>query len=220
MVSLSGTAFVLLCIVLVFVAAPVAAQDSGGIPPGTAANGVDTGGTNDPPDVVVVAADACTVSPGASIILEDGDGTRARFVDGEKGITISNQDGSLRIEGPVGDFIANHATSPDTDTSFDTDGDYKVVASTGITCEGGDDGTTPADDQYDGPVDDQYGPIDDPGGKPGGPTGDVDSPEDVVDDTIVGKQVPNTGGPPLAVLAGAAALLTVGLIAGLGILRR
>ena len=85
-----------------------------------------------------------------------------------------------------------------------------------------DDGTLPAaaDDQYDGPVDDQYGPIDDPGGKPGGPTGDVDSPEDVVDDTIVGKQVPNTGGPPLVVLAGAAALLSVGLIAGLGILRR
>jgi hypothetical protein len=41
-VSLSGTAFVLLCIVPVLLAAPVGAQDSGGMPPGTAATGVDT----------------------------------------------------------------------------------------------------------------------------------------------------------------------------------
>ena len=32
-VSLSGTSFVLLCIVLVLVAVPVGAQDNGGIPP-------------------------------------------------------------------------------------------------------------------------------------------------------------------------------------------
>ncbi|MDQ3864835.1 MAG: hypothetical protein M3317_15305, partial [Actinomycetota bacterium] len=92
-VSLSGAAFVLLCILLILVAIPVGAQDSGGIPPGTAANGVDTEHNNRPPDVIVVAASGCAVSPGASITLEDGDGTRAIFTDKERGITISAQNG-------------------------------------------------------------------------------------------------------------------------------
>ena len=80
------------------------AQD-GGIPPGTAANGVDTDNNNSPPDVIVVAASGCTVAAGASITLEDGDGTRAIFTDGDRGITIISQDGRPRIEGPTGDFI-------------------------------------------------------------------------------------------------------------------
>jgi hypothetical protein len=95
---------------LVLVAFPVGAQDSGGIPPGTAATGVDTDNTNSPPDLIEVAASDCTVSPGASITLEDGDGTQARFVDGELEVTISEQDGSPKIEGPVTDFIGDHAT--------------------------------------------------------------------------------------------------------------
>jgi hypothetical protein len=218
-VSLSGTAFVLLCIVLVLVAFPVGAQDSGGIPPGTAANGVDTDNNNSPPDVILVETAACTVSPGASIALEDGDGTQAIFTDQERGITISDEDDGIpRIEGAVGDFIGDHATFPDADTAFDTDGDYTVISSTGIACEGGDptdDGTTPLADDKVGPVDDQYDDVD----KPGGPPGDVDNPKDVVPGTDVGKEVPNTGGPPFIVLA-AVALLSVALIAGRGILRR
>src|SRR5918994_267038 len=228
LVSLSGTVFVMLCIALVLVAFPVGAQDSGGIPPGTAANGVYTDDNNSPPDVVLVAADDCTVSPGASITLEDGDGTQARFVDGELDVTISEQDGSPKIEGPVDDFIGDHATFPDADTAFDTDGDYTVVSSTGITCEGGDptddgttppadDGTTPpANDKVVGPVDDQYDKVD----KPGGPTGDVANPKDVVPGSDVSKKVPVTGGPPVVLLAGAAMLLSGALIAGLGLLRR
>src|SRR5215213_10233174 len=132
--SLTGTSFVLLCLGLVLLAAPVGAQDSRGIPPGTAATGVDTDNTNSPPDLIEVAASDCTVSPGASITLEDGDGTRAVFTDQQRGITISAQDGSPTIVGPPGNYIGNHATFPDTDTSFDTDGDYRVVASTGVTC--------------------------------------------------------------------------------------
>ena len=84
---------------------------------------------------------------------------------------------------------------------------------------GADDSNTPppaADDQYKGPVDDQYKPID----KPGGPKGPVDTPKGVKPDTVVGKQVPNTGGPPLIILAAAGALLSVALIAGRGILSR
>src|ERR671910_3683597 len=195
-VSLAGAVLVLLCIALVLVALPAGAQDSGGIPPGTAANGVDTDNNNSPPDAVLVAADDCTVSPGASITLEDGDGTRARFVDGELEVTISEQDGSLKIEGPVDDYIGDHATFPDADTAFDTYGDYSVVASTGVTCGGG--GTRPADDQY-------------------GP-GPVDNPKGVMPETVVIRKVPRTGGPPYIPLA-AVALLSVALIAGRAVLR-
>jgi hypothetical protein len=202
-VSIASTVLVLMCILLILVAAPVGAQDSGGIPPGTAANGVDTDDNNSPPDVVLVAADACTVSPGASITLEDGDGTQARFVDGELEVSISEQDGSPKIEGPVSDFIGDHATFPDADTAFDTDGDYSVVASSGITCEvagrANDDGT-PAGDQYTN--------------KPPGP---VDNPKGVMPGTGA-KKVPNTGGPPIVL--GALVLLGAALIAGRGILKR
>ena len=202
-VALSGTVFVLLCIALVLVAFPVGAQDSGGIPPGTAANGVDTDDNNSPPDAVLVAADDCTVSPGASITLEDGDGTRARFVDGQLGATISEQDGSPKIEGPVSDFIGDHATFPDADTAFDTDGDYSVVASSGITCNGAggaNDDATPAGDQYTKT-----------------PPGPVDDPKGVMPGTGA-KKVPNTGGPPLVL--GALVLLGAALIAGRGLLKR
>src|SRR5215210_7418167 len=205
-VSLASATFVVLCIVLVLVAFPVGAQDTSGIPPGTAATGVDTDNTNSPPDLIEVAASDCTVSPGASITLEDGDGTQAIFTDGEREITISTQDGSPTIMGPPDDYIGDHATFPDTDTAFDTDGNYTVVSSTGITCEGGDaadDNATPVDDQY----------------KPGEKPGDVDNPKDVVPDTAVnGRKIPNTGGPPYIALA-AIALLSVALIAGRGILR-
>lgn len=222
--SLTGTVFVLICIVVVLVALPAGAQDSGGIPPGTAANGVDTDDNNSPPDVILVEADTCTVSPGASITLEDGDGTQAIFTDGEREITISDENGSPKIEGPVDDYVGDHATFPDTDTAFDTDGDYTVVSSTGITCEGGDaadddatpppaddDATPPADDKKVTPVEDQY--------KPGEKPGDVANPKDVVPDTAVkGKKIPDTGGPPYIALA-AIALLSVALIAGRGFLR-
>jgi hypothetical protein len=222
--SLTGTVFVLICIVVVLVALPAGAQDSGGIPPGTAANGVDTDNNNSPPDVILVEADTCTVSPGSSITLEDGDGTQAIFTDGEREITISDQDGSPKIEGPVDHYVGDHATFPDTDTAFDTDGDYTVVSSTGITCEGGDaadddatpppaddDATPPADDKKVTPVEDQY--------KPGEKPGDVANPKDVVPDTAVkGKKIPDTGGPPYIALA-AIALLSVALIAGRGFLR-
>src|SRR5215217_3432696 len=140
--SLAGTSFVLLCFVLVLLVAPAGAQDSGGIPPGTAATGVDTDNTNSPPDLIEVAASDCTVSPGASITLEDGDGTRAIFTDQQLEITISATNGRPTIAGPPADYIGDHATFPDTDTAFDTDGDYSVVSSTGVTCGGG--GTTAA----------------------------------------------------------------------------
>src|SRR5215204_4202257 len=199
--SLAGTSFVLSCFVLVLLVAPVGAQDSGGIPPGTAATGVDTDNTNSPPDLIEIAASDCTVSPGASITLEDGDGTRAVFTDQQQGITISATNGSPTIVGPTSDYIGNHATFPDTDTSFDTDGDYSVVASTGVTCGRGNpasNGPTPSDVQY----------------KPG----PVNNPKGVMPETVVVRKVPRTGGPPYIPLA-AVALLSVALIAGRAVLR-
>ena len=98
-VSLIGAPFALLGLVLVLFMLPAGAQD-GGIPPGTAANGVDTDNNNSPPDVIVVAASGCVVAAGSSITLEDGDGTLAIFTDGDRGITILAQDGHPRIVGP------------------------------------------------------------------------------------------------------------------------
>src|SRR5215211_3311946 len=195
-VSLASATFVVLCIVLVLVAFPVGAQDTSGIPPGTAATGVDTDNTNSPPDLIEVAASDCTVSPGASITLEDGDGTRAVSTDQQRGITISAPNGRPTIVGPPGDYIGDHATFPDADTAFDTDGDYSVVTSTGVTCGGG--GTTAAKDQY-------------------GP-GPVNNPKGVMPDTVVVRKVPKTGGPPYIALA-SVTLLSVALIAGRAILR-
>ena len=199
--SLAVTSFVLSCFVLVLIGGPVGAQESGGIPPGTAATGVDTDNTNSPPDLIEVAASDCTVSPGASITLEDGDGTRAVFTDQQRGITISAPNGSPTVVGPPGDYIGDHATFPDADTAFDTAGDYSVVSSTGVTCGGGnpaDARPTPADVQY----------------KPG----PVDNPKGVMPETVVVRKVPRTGGPPYIPLA-AVALLSVALIAGRAILR-
>jgi hypothetical protein len=199
--SLAGTSFVLLCFVLVLLVAPAGAQDSGGIPPSTAATGVDTDNTNSPPDLIEIAASDCIVSPGASITLEDGDGTRAIFTDQQLEITISATNGRPTIAGPPADYIGDHATFPDTDTAFDTDGDYSVVTSTGVTCGGGNPaggGTTAANDQY-------------------GP-GPVNNPKGVMPNTVVVRKVPDTGGPPYIALA-AVALLSVALIAGRAILR-
>ena len=198
-VSLFGAVFALICFALALCCVlPAGAQDGGGIPPGTAANGVDTDNNNSPPDVILVEASGCTVAAGASITLEDGDGTRAIFTDGDRGITIVAQDGSPRIEGPPGDFIGDHARFPTSDDDFDTDGDYSVVSSTGVTgCTGGD--AAPVDDQYD--------------------SGNVDDPDDVVPDTSSEKKIPPTGGPPYLAF-GALLFLCAALLMGRGVLRR
>ena len=201
-VSLVGAVLALLCVVLVLLAVPAGAQD-GGIPPGTAANGVDTDNNNSPPDVIVVAASGCTVAAGASITLEDGDGTRAIFTDGDRAITIISQDGRPRMEGPPGDFIGDHARFPTSDEAFATDGDYSVVSSTGVTdCTGGNAGGDDADaaqDQYDDP-------------------GDVSNPSDTVPNTSSNTQIPDTGGPPYLAL-GALLLMFGALLVGRGVLR-
>jgi hypothetical protein len=200
-VSLFGAVFALFCAFLVLLVVPAGAQD-GGIPPGTAANGSNPDNPSAPPTIITIAASGCTVAAGASITLEDGDGTQAIFTDGERGITIVSQDGRPRIEGPPGDFIGNHAKHPTSDKSFDTDGDYTVVSSTGVTgCTGG---NTGGDDT--GPAQDQYDP------------GDVNDPGDTVPNTSSQTQMPDTGGPPYMAL-GALLLMAAALLVGSGVLR-
>jgi hypothetical protein len=84
---------------------------------------------------VTIAAQGCTVSEGASITLEDGDGTQAHFVDGQLGIEITSTGGQITIVGPNDDYIGDHAVSS-SDPGFDTAGDYAVVTTAGIACEG------------------------------------------------------------------------------------
>jgi hypothetical protein len=109
-----------------------------GIPNGTPAPGTNPDHPNSPPNLITIGVEDCTVSGGASITVEDGDGTEARFVDGSRAIEIIGTQDEVTIEGPPGDFIGDHAVST-SDPGFDTDGDYTVVRSTGITCknEGG-----------------------------------------------------------------------------------
>lgn len=200
-VSLSGAAFALVCILLIFFMLPAGAQNEGGIPAGTPANGVDTSNQDDPPDVVVIAAEGCTVSRGASITLEDGDGTQATFTDGERGITITDQNGRPRIESEDGEFVADdsHVTFPTDDTSFDTDGDYSVVSSTGITgCRGGSPSQRLAQENT--------------------LSAGVDSDEGVIPGTATDKKIPPTGGPHFIAL-GALVLLTMFVVVWRVILR-
>jgi hypothetical protein len=142
--SLGSLLFFFLCTVLLLLlsvalsALPAAAQAS----PlsGTPAQGTNPDSPSSPPDVVTIAAEGCTVEEGASVTLEDGDGTHALFVDGQRGIEITSTSRQITIEGPNDDYIGNHAFST-SDPGFDTDGDYTVSTTTGIACQGG--GTTP-----------------------------------------------------------------------------
>ena len=112
---------------------PAAAQE--GPLPGTPAQGTNPDSPSSPPDLVTIAAQGCTVSEGASITLEDRDGTQAQFVDGQLGIEITSTSGQISIVGPDDDYIGDHAVSS-SDLGFDTAGAYAVVSTAGIACEG------------------------------------------------------------------------------------
>jgi hypothetical protein len=84
---------------------------------------------------VTIAAQGCTVSEGASITLEDQDGTQAQFVDGQLDIEITSTSDQISIVGPDDDYIGDHAVSS-SDPGFDTAGNYAVVSTAGIACNG------------------------------------------------------------------------------------
>src|SRR5829696_9968018 len=127
-----------LCIALSLVclwlfALPAPAQESPLT--GTPAQGSNPDSPSSPPDLVTIAAQGCTVSEGASITLEDGDGTQAQFVDGQLDIEITSTSDQITIVGPDDDYIGDHAVSS-SDPGFDTAGNYAVVSTAGIACNG------------------------------------------------------------------------------------
>jgi hypothetical protein len=220
-------------------ASPAGAQDSqtDGIPVGTAATGLDTGGTDDPPDLVRIAASDCTVARGASATLEDGDGTRAEFVDDEKGATVTAPGGRPQIRATNGDFIGDSATFPSTDASFDTDGDYTVASSEGVTCARTGDRQRAADDDAARTADDDLRNLDCDEllvlfrGEGQGQYGDDGTAVDLNDSEVraqieiclereivnnPGGNLPNTGGLSLI---GLAVLGAVSAVAGLAVIR-
>jgi hypothetical protein len=110
------------------------ASGSEPLPTGTAATGSNPDNTAGLPDVVTIQAESCTVEEGASVTLADSDGTEARFTDGEQGVEITSTDSEVTIEGPNDENLSDHATFDTSDQSFDTNGEYTVVTSTGVTC--------------------------------------------------------------------------------------
>jgi hypothetical protein len=201
----AGAALAAAMITLVLMlAAPTGAQNAQageGPPAGTPAQGSNPDSPSDTPDLVTISAEGCRVSEGASVTLEDGDGTTARFVDGQSNIEITATNGQIRLEGPNDDFIGDHAVET-SDPGFDTDGDYAVVTTTGISCQGT---GTPADtDQQ--PADanaatDQYRA--------------EDKEITVIVETIPDKKIlVDTGGPSLAMIG--LLVLALGFV-GLGI---
>jgi hypothetical protein len=193
-------------------ALPAAAQE--GPLPGTPAQGTNPDSPSSPPDLVTIAAEGCTVSEGASITLEDPDGTQAQFVDGQLGIEITSTSEQISIVGPADDYIGDHAVSS-SDPGFDTAGEYAVVTTAGIACEelrgdGGGEGPIIPEPKRTTPGEDQYAPK--------GPPGPVDRPQGVMPGTGV-RRVPPTGGPPYLAI-GALVLLGAALIAVRGVLKQ
>ena len=111
----------------------MAQQPGSGPPAGTPATGTNPDNPAGNPDLITIPAAGCDVSPGASVTVEDSDGTTARFVNGQAGITITSTGSELEVEGPndqnLGDLVVT------SDPGFDTDGDYTVASTTGISCQ-------------------------------------------------------------------------------------
>jgi hypothetical protein len=124
-----------------------AQQPSSGPSAGTPATGSNPDNPTGTPDLITIPAVGCDVSPGASVTLEDGDGTTARFVDGQGGITITGTGNEIQVEGPNDQYIADLPGVEKSDPGFDSDGDYAVVSTTGISCQASGGGAV--DDQSD-----------------------------------------------------------------------
>ena len=185
---------------------PAIAQESASGPPaGTPVTASNPDNPNSPPTLFVISARGCTVSEGASITLEEEDGTRARLVDGgDADITATSTQIRINITG--GQFLSDVATFPDpADTSFDTGNPITVASTTGITCRDTGANQRPADDDAGTPTrspdDAQYAA----GGKE----------VTVIVETIPDKVLVDTGGPSISMIG--VLLLSAGLV-GLGIL--
>lgn len=186
---------------MVLLTVPTSAQNAGGsgLPTGTPARGENTDNPSAPPNLVTISAAACTVADtGASVTLEDGDGTQARFVEGPD-VEITATESQIRIEALNRKFLIDVAEFLDaSDQSFDTDGNYTVVTSTDIVCAGGSSGGTT-------------------GGAQG--TSVPGSTSGVILTTIPQKPLPPTGGFPSAYIVIVGFIITGLLALGIGVRR-
>jgi hypothetical protein len=204
---------VFLCIVSLLVLAlfvvPAIAQDAGAGPPaGTPVTASNPESPNSPPNLFMIPARDCRVSEGASVTLEEQDGTRARVVDGS-GVDITATASQIRIKITGDQFLSDVATFPDpNDQSFDTGNEITVVTTTGISCQG-----TGTDRQ----------PTDGTAGTPGDNNANAAETQYKADGkevTVIVETIPDkgklvdTGGSSLAVIGGV--ILAIGLV-GLGI---
>jgi hypothetical protein len=128
-------------IYMLLLASPISAQDSNdgqGPPAGTPVNAHNTNNPSSPPNLFTIPAQNCTVADtGASVTLEESDGTQGRVVDGQ-GVKITATDAQIRIEIlNEGDVFGDVAQFSGSDRAFDTGNDITLVSSAGITCAGG-----------------------------------------------------------------------------------
>ena len=203
----SPRGLIFFCIASLFVlglfVVPAIAQDTGAGPPaGTPVTASNPESPSSPPNLFVIPARDCRVSEGASVTLEEEDGTRARVVDG-RGVDITATASQISIKITGDQFLSDVATFPDpNDQSFDTGNEITVVTTTGISCQGTGANQQPADDDANA-AQDQYNAADD------------QYADDVIKDTIPDKTIlVDTGGPTLPMIGGL--ILAVGLV-GLGI---
>jgi len=185
-------------IYMLLLASPISAQDSNdglGPPTGTPVNAQNTNNPSSPPNLFTIPAQNCTVADtGASVTLEESDGTQGRVVDGQ-GVKITATADQIRIEilndGDVFDDVAQFSGS---DRAFDTGNDITFVSSAGITCAGGGTGQNQS-------------------------TPERSTPSNIIKRTVPKKRLPPTGGLPVYVTVTGSILAGTSLL-GLGIVIR
>jgi hypothetical protein len=191
-------------------------------------------------DRIVVAVGDCEVESDASVVVEDDDRTQVELTNGEN-VTITADADAVTIVGTGAGGNLRGIDASGGDRQFGTEGETvegKIVSSTGITCdrdadddeggEGGpsqrqygDDGDNGEDlncDDFDSQADAQAeldSDPDDPNNL------DADDDEEACEDFPYGQVIddgddedlPETGGPPLTLLAGLCLLAALALLA-------
>ncbi len=180
------------------------AGGQGGPHEGTPAPGTDTD-ADTTRDLSTISAESCTVSSDASVTLSDSVGTRARFVNGQKGVEITATESQIKVQGPPDVSLEQQPVETFPDDAFSNDGEWTVITSTGISYEGAAASATAATNAANeltaaksgqGVVDKQYGDT------------------TILKKTIV-KGMPKTGGPSPLLVPWA-----IALVVGIAILRR
>ena len=193
-------------VVLGLFVVPVGAQQTADPIAGQTAFIEDQDGDGTVDTIGPIAVAGCTVDDGATIVVEDEDGTQVELVNGLNA-TITGASNAITIEGTGTNGAFDNLSPTGGDPATFDPGQGRVVSSTGIVCgdSGGNGGNGTASGGNDG-------------GNDGGPD-DAQYGEDrevtVIVETIPDKKIlVDTGGPTLPMIGGL--FLAIGLV-GLGI---